>query len=257
MYKRIQLSYAMDKPRPLILDQIDQIIDVADHVGIDEKENVGWFLHKMAEVVHMFEELSFTEKLIERVKILIPEESEKLDQILYDTREQQLIIPQYNQFVQDEVDTINSVLFHHIACFLPPYKKGAYGVESREKFNSSRLISEYMLFSIYSELKSNLLYIKRKYPALYDFFKDLFNTLQKPYEAAKMGKAKFKQIQINSEAMRIFREMEADDDDTEDYWDEDWDDYPKQMPYVRETPKIGRNDPCPCGSGKKYKKCCG
>jgi len=25
----------------------------------------------------------------------------------------------------------------------------------------------------------------------------------------------------------------------------------------RETPKIGRNDPCPCGSGKKYKKCCG
>ena len=27
---------------------------------------------------------------------------------------------------------------------------------------------------------------------------------------------------------------------------------------VRNTgPKIGRNDPCPCGSGKKYKKCCG
>ncbi len=25
----------------------------------------------------------------------------------------------------------------------------------------------------------------------------------------------------------------------------------------REKPKIGRNDPCPCGSGKKYKKCCG
>ncbi len=24
----------------------------------------------------------------------------------------------------------------------------------------------------------------------------------------------------------------------------------------RDTPKTGRNDPCPCGSGKKYKKCC-
>ena len=23
------------------------------------------------------------------------------------------------------------------------------------------------------------------------------------------------------------------------------------------TKKVGRNDPCPCGSGKKYKKCCG
>ena len=28
-------------------------------------------------------------------------------------------------------------------------------------------------------------------------------------------------------------------------------------PIVREEPKVGRNDPCPCGSGKKYKKCCG
>lgn len=45
---------------------------------------------------------------------------------------------------------------------------------------------------------------------------------------------------------------------------------PTQMPQIRATavsraksepirvqPKIGRNDPCPCGSGKKYKKCCG
>ncbi|HEX8949674.1 MAG TPA: YchJ family protein [Dissulfurispiraceae bacterium] len=30
---------------------------------------------------------------------------------------------------------------------------------------------------------------------------------------------------------------------------------PQQV--VRQTPKIGRNDPCACGSGKKYKKCCG
>jgi hypothetical protein len=35
-------------------------------------------------------------------------------------------------------------------------------------------------------------------------------------------------------------------DDYEDYHD----------PYVREVPKLGRNDPCHCGSGRKYKKCC-
>jgi SEC-C motif-containing protein len=28
-------------------------------------------------------------------------------------------------------------------------------------------------------------------------------------------------------------------------------------PVFRAEPKTGRNDPCPCGSGKKYKKCCG
>ena len=32
---------------------------------------------------------------------------------------------------------------------------------------------------------------------------------------------------------------------------------PLDEPYVRPEPKVGRNDPCPCGSGKKYKKCCG
>jgi SEC-C motif-containing protein len=32
---------------------------------------------------------------------------------------------------------------------------------------------------------------------------------------------------------------------------------PRQEPIRREAPKVGRNDPCPCGSGKKYKKCCG
>lgn len=34
----------------------------------------------------------------------------------------------------------------------------------------------------------------------------------------------------------------------------------REMPIKREPivvgPKTGRNDPCPCGSGKKYKKCC-
>lgn len=28
------------------------------------------------------------------------------------------------------------------------------------------------------------------------------------------------------------------------------------QPYLA-PPKVGRNDPCPCGSGKKFKKCCG
>ena len=31
----------------------------------------------------------------------------------------------------------------------------------------------------------------------------------------------------------------------------------KKQPVRRKEPKVGRNDPCPCGSGKKYKKCCG
>lgn len=44
----------------------------------------------------------------------------------------------------------------------------------------------------------------------------------------------------------------------EDRRDEDENDEPVLPPptFVREGPKIGRNDPCPCGSGRKFKKCC-
>ncbi|WP_248295543.1 SEC-C metal-binding domain-containing protein, partial [Paraburkholderia sp. UYCP14C] len=31
---------------------------------------------------------------------------------------------------------------------------------------------------------------------------------------------------------------------------------PARVPMRREEPKIGRNEPCPCGSGRKYKHCC-
>ena len=32
---------------------------------------------------------------------------------------------------------------------------------------------------------------------------------------------------------------------------------PPKNPYLREIPKVGRNEPCPFGNSKKFKKCCG
>jgi hypothetical protein len=32
---------------------------------------------------------------------------------------------------------------------------------------------------------------------------------------------------------------------------------PASSPVARLTPRVGRNDPCPCGSGRKFKRCCG
>ena len=32
---------------------------------------------------------------------------------------------------------------------------------------------------------------------------------------------------------------------------------PPKTPITRDAPKIGRNDPCVCGNGRKFKKCCG
>lgn len=45
------------------------------------------------------------------------------------------------------------------------------------------------------------------------------------------------------------------DDEFGESFDE-FDPFVDRLPYVREEPRIGRNEPCPCVSGKKYKKCC-
>ncbi len=42
----------------------------------------------------------------------------------------------------------------------------------------------------------------------------------------------------------------------EDKEDNLWWDSSRSATFVRETPKVGKNEPCPCGSGRKYKKCC-
>ena len=42
-----------------------------------------------------------------------------------------------------------------------------------------------------------------------------------------------------------------------DEWIDDYHGFKKQETIRRTSPKISRNDPCPCGSGKKYKLCCG
>ena len=66
-----------------------------------------------------------------------------------------------------------------------------------------------------------------------------------------------KDPEIESFIKDIDELMTLDDDD---YDNDDFSNYPYftyQEPYVRQTPKVGRNDPCPCGSGLKYKKCCG
>nr|WP_319021204.1 SEC-C metal-binding domain-containing protein [[Ruminococcus] lactaris] len=58
---------------------------------------------------------------------------------------------------------------------------------------------------------------------------------------------------IETQKQSFLKSMEMADD-----YNDMYDDFsmPVQQPIVKET-KIYPNDPCPCGSGKKYKKCCG
>jgi hypothetical protein len=56
---------------------------------------------------------------------------------------------------------------------------------------------------------------------------------------------------------RLFDGDDEDDLPLDSEWDEGSDESAHVVESYRAPPKVGRNEPCPCGSGKKYKKCCG
>ena len=55
---------------------------------------------------------------------------------------------------------------------------------------------------------------------------------------------------------KLIEEILSSDESNHDDYVDDYVDNEEQQQYIRAERKIGRNEPCPCGSGKKYKKCC-
>ncbi len=60
---------------------------------------------------------------------------------------------------------------------------------------------------------------------------------------------------LNSMMGKPLPKLEDEDDEEEETLEIERPD--NIIPFVRKAEKVGRNDPCTCGSGKKYKKCCG
>jgi hypothetical protein len=88
-----------------------------------------------------------------------------------------------------------------------------------------------------------------------DYVSSIFGTKEQ-YEELVAGEP------LNASArarlLKVYSDLHetgfVDDEDDDD--EEDEDEIPIET-VVRSEPKVGRNDPCPCGSGKKYKKCHG
>ena len=62
---------------------------------------------------------------------------------------------------------------------------------------------------------------------------------------------------VEKVGLEVARDLEAEQRRRRVVLNRAGDDDQPQKPVVRDEAKVGRNDPCPCGSGKKYKKCCG
>lgn len=122
-----------------------------------------------------------------------------------------------------------------------------------------------------TEIKGKIKELAKQYdvpaPYIVGFIDGLNETQEPQFELEKLEEDTEVVIKIDFE--KLFKKMveyKADHLYSLPHWEnvysqEDltrlYKEQKKSTTVVNQGPKIGRNDPCPCGSGKKYKKCCG
>lgn len=80
-------------------------------------------------------------------------------------------------------------------------------------------------------------------------------SVEKGQVGDDIGNVEFKAKYVENKVTHTHHEMSVFKKHNDSWYFHTGDKAP-QKPVVNESTKIGRNDPCPCGSGKKYKKCC-
>ena len=86
-----------------------------------------------------------------------------------------------------------------------------------------------------------------------DFEKDLQHGLSHPYHPHFEGENEYT---FWKNTVDEFLSWSGMSNNGNDKGDEDWE-YSNPTSHINHYRDVGRNDPCPCGSGKKFKKCCG
>jgi len=112
-------------------------------------------------------------------------------------------------------------------------------------------------FTLFDELTTNIVQevlnnMFRTATSLAAFEEMLHDSPQFTMSDDDIERAEFEQMLMQMEQMGM---LEAMPEDYEPQIEEPEEIHIEQ--FIRETPKVGRNDDCPCGSGNKYKKCCG
>jgi tetratricopeptide (TPR) repeat protein len=124
-------------------------------------------------------------------------------------------------------------------------------VEHKSDWRDELLLTETEALVSFDTLRPGILRFKQEYPRLYIHCAEFLDTV------LRMNSTRIQSLM----EQRITKVKKIIDSRPNGYdWDflgedDDFDQDFVQQPIRVE--KIGRNDPCPCGSGKKYKKCCG
>lgn len=233
------------------LDSINKYLDRLTELAannIDIKDNVAWTLSHIANLLMRIDRTEEAEKVITAAMEILPEE-----EYIVQTQKEIESFNKYGKELErlDQDKTMEMEVTGLIMLELLP--EDELDMDKRER-EAMIYFHEYRIVQEYNKLKSSIKKLKNKYPKLYAVKSSFFERAENGIERKKMEFYYEKNMKKHSYILNRLSNFEEEDDFNEDWYDEDWE---AQEPFMREEPKVGRNDPCPCGSGKKYKKCCG
>jgi len=240
-----------------MLDSIHEYAEKLKEIALRNKEvkdNVAWTLSHIATYLININKSEHAKKLIEKSAEILPNNKELLN-----AKEE---IGTFDRYIKDferlnQDKKVKKDITSLIAFKILPKSMIGFQGDSKPETDAITYFHEHQIIQRYEIFKTSIVRLKKEYPELYkikeDFFDKVTNSIERKKLQMEYGK---KSREYSSELNRYF-EVEDDEEDYEE--DDDFDawDYEPQEPFVRDEEKVGRNDPCPCGSGKKYKKCCG
>ena len=229
----------------------DEIKDEGEHLSRFLKRFVDCFIAdtqvtKAAydAVVHSLSHLSDSHHFMPELIRLYPalEKSKHFnEEHEYDLKGILAVITAYELIFKDKIHT--SVAYLTMNLLLPEEDKGA------------RLETETSIVFSLDEVRPSIRKLRKEHPKLYElnaaFYRD---CLEPKKEENLMNKYAKKTGSINPSGWTI---PIGKPSNNMSFFDDDYEEDVIIETIRREQPKIGRNEPCPCGSGKKYKKCCG
>lgn len=217
----------------------------------DEKEHITWILLMISRRMVEAKIFEPAKEILEKAEKIAPDNQKikelkaKVDRF-YKFEEEFLSLEKDEDFHKDFVNFIASKI-------LPE--------ESLGPDLYIRMAEHEFLLHI-NKYRKYVILLSKKYFNLYGELKDFFEKALNNRERNKLIKEHEKYLESNKSMLKMTLESmgagnffsgfnNVGDGENYDFWPE------SQDTYVREEPKVGRNEPCPCGSGKKYKKCCG
>ncbi len=271
LYELIDL--AEKKPKDTMEELLNAFTGIFVVKSLSGKKNIAEDLKRFSRFLDISvpylpdydEELFYLLKSIIQMELKSPEEQNLLDEVISKAKKALSTgMPSGDDFFQEEWKMLDAEREHRNILkddrFPDVLKSGLetflIGYDKDELDEFAKLDIELCILEEWSSIQDKIEIIRREYPLYYHAIHEFFDRCAQTDDIDRLRKRLSKDYDRKAKYISggYYYELypHRAPSAATSLWDSE-----NEGTYTRSTPKISRNSPCPCGSGKKYKNCCG